>query len=90
MVEEMVAKYGNMGSAIAVLSATVFMLVRDKVNKLNEKKDGRRVCPVEEIGGTPMTKEAHDEVCDLKLSPMHADIMEIKNDVKEVLKNGHG
>ena len=37
-----------------------------------------------------MTKHNHDELCDLKLKPMHDDISEIKSDIKELLRRNGG
>jgi hypothetical protein len=39
---------------------------------------------------TYMTKANHDEVCDLKLNPIHDDVTEIKADIKELLKRNGG
>ncbi len=37
-----------------------------------------------------LTKSNHDEVCDLKLNPLHEDVAEMKLDIKELLRRNGG
>jgi len=80
---------------IGILVIIVLLLVKEFIRGRNGKAE--KSCPVIYSGGTPLTKEQHNEVCMARLVAIKAELQylkdgqaEVKGDLKKILKRVGG
>ena len=88
MIEQVEQVVRQGGGTLGLLAITVLLLVKEVIRGRNDKDVSR--CPIIGSGGTPITKEQHDEVCTLKLAPIIDGIHRIEAEVKELPKKLNG
>jgi hypothetical protein len=79
MLEGLFAQHGGI---LGVMSVVILLLIKELIVLKNGKTNA--TCPIQEAGSTPLTKEAHDELCAEKLKNVGHELRELKEGQQEV------
>jgi hypothetical protein len=76
------------GIALGLTGRKIFTAIMAANSGKSKQQDVS--CPVKALGGTPMSKEQHDETCNLRIAVVEKDISSIKEDVKHIREHLDG